>query len=81
MYSEADCCGENGNPPLAGVPFNMSTLTIAGPTNAHVGMVKLIVYVCVLLLVARLPVAAGAFLKVFGKATGTCSESKIVAVK
>ena len=81
MYSEADCCGEKGNPPLAGAPFNMSTLTMAGPANAHVGMVKLIVYVCVLLLIAGLPVAAGAVSESVWKATGTCSESKTVAVK
>ena len=81
MYSGACCCGEKAIPLFAGVPLRMSTSTYAGPTYAHVGMVRLKVYVCVLLLVARFPVAAGAVSASIWNATGTVLVSKTVAVR
>ncbi len=68
------------SPLLAGVLLSMLTLTYAGPTNAHVGRFKLIVYVCVLLPVAVFG-AAGAVSVSTWHATGTLLASKTVAVR
>ena len=65
---------------LTGVLLSMLTLRYAGPTNAHVGRFKLIVYVCVLMPVAVFGAAGCGFL-ITVHATGTVLASKTVAVR